>query len=151
MPRSITSLLPLLLLGLPCAWPNAVFAAESYDNCTGFIDTLPATISTQGTWCLRKDLGTAVTSGAAIAIATNNVTIDCNDFKLGGLAAGAGTLAYGIRAANRYNTTVRNCNIRGFFFGLQFWGGGHTVEDNRFDVDLDAGHDRSWRIFRSAS
>ncbi|HEY0661023.1 MAG TPA: hypothetical protein VGD21_06870 [Lysobacter sp.] len=63
-----------------------VQAAESYDNCTGFIETLPATISTQGTWCLKHDVGTAITEGNAVTIAANNVTLDCNDFKIGGLA-----------------------------------------------------------------
>ena len=116
-------------------WPGQAEAAESYDNCTGFITSLPATISTQGTWCLDKNLGTAMTSGNAITIATNNVTIDCNHFKLGGLAAGAGTFAFGISAVSRLNATVRNCNIRGFYRGINFEGagGGHLVEDNSFD------------------
>jgi hypothetical protein len=120
------------LLGSP-AMP--AHAAQSYDNCTGFIDTLPATISTQGTWCLRKDLSTSMTSGAAITVATNNVTIDCNDFKLGGLAAGTGTGANGIHAAGRLNLTVRHCNIRGFLVGLYADGGGHLVERNGFDAN----------------
>ncbi|HEY0661599.1 MAG TPA: hypothetical protein VGD21_09825, partial [Lysobacter sp.] len=73
------AVLAILLAG-PVA-PAPAQAAQSYDNCTGFIDSLPATITTQGTWCLRKDLSTAMSSGNAITIATNNVTIDCNDFK----------------------------------------------------------------------
>jgi len=102
---------------------------------------VPATITTQGVWCLRHDLSTAITSGNAITIATNNVTIDCNDFKVGGLAAGAGTESRGIYASNRLNATVRHCNIRGFLFGLVFegLGGGHVVEDNRFDSNTAAG------------
>ena len=108
-------------------------AAESYDNCTGYIDAVPAVLTTQGTWCLRHDVATSIASGTAITVATNNVTIDCNDFKLGGLAAGAGTAATGIGAVNRFNTTVRHCNVRGFFYGLSFSGGGHAIEDNRFD------------------
>ena len=43
-------------------------AGESYDNCVGFIDALPATITTQGTWCLRQDLDSAATSGIMIEI-----------------------------------------------------------------------------------
>ena len=114
---------------------NGATAAESYDNCTGYITSLPATISTQGTWCLKQDLSTAITSGQAIAVATNNVTIDCNDFKIGGLAAGAGTATSGIAATAKFNVTVRHCNIRGFFIGIYFsgGGGGHAIEDNRFD------------------
>jgi hypothetical protein len=45
-------------------------------------------IGKQGVWCLRKDQSTANTSGSAITINTNNVTVDCNDFKIGELAAG---------------------------------------------------------------
>jgi hypothetical protein len=127
----VMSLIFLMLLFLMPV--HAARAAESYDNCTGFIDVIPAVISTSGTWCLRSDLASGITSGSAITVATNNVTIDCNDFKLGGLAAGAGTLTRGISAANRFNTTVRNCSIRGFFYGIEFWGGDHTIEDNRFD------------------
>jgi len=117
------------------AGPGPARAAESYDNCTGFIDSLPATITTQGTWCLRKDVSTNMTSGSAITINTNNVTLDCNHFKIGGLAAGLGTTAHGVSAASRFNATVRNCNIRGFYRGISFSGsgGGHLVEDNSFD------------------
>jgi hypothetical protein len=127
--------LMLLTLALLLAAPCPARAAESYDNCTGTITSLPAVISTQGTWCLKTDLATAITSGQAILINTDNVTIDCNDFKLGGLAAGSGTLTIGIEASNRSNLTVRHCNIRGFYTGVSFdsSGGGHTIEDNRFD------------------
>jgi hypothetical protein len=130
--RHLTATLFLLagLIAVPAAR-----AAQDYDNCAGFIDTLPATITMQGTWCLRHDLSTEITSGNAITIATNNVTIDCNDFKLGGLAAGAATQTRGIYALHRLNATVRHCNIRGFYQGVQLGGtgGGHVIEDNRFD------------------
>jgi parallel beta-helix repeat protein len=121
---------------------GAARAAQSYDNCTGFITSVPAVISTQGTWCLKQDLATAIASGNAISVNANNVTLDCNDFKLGGLAAGAGTLAYGIAATSRANVTVRHCNIRGFLIGLFFSGAGssgHAIEDNRFDGNTYSG------------
>jgi len=110
----------LILMVVVASWliPHPADAAQSYDNCTGFITSLPATISTQGTWCLNKDVSTAVTSGAAITIAANNVTLDCNDFKLGGLAAGLTTQAVGVYALDRFNISVRHCNIRGFYFGI---------------------------------
>ena len=131
--HTLTGLVLLAVALLTPVLPLPAHAAQSYDNCTGFIDTLPATISTQGTWCLRHDLSTSIASGSAITIATNNVTIDCNDFKLGGLAAGTGTNAYGIYANGRLNLTVRHCNVRGFGYGLFAYGGGHLVEDNGFD------------------
>lgn len=134
----------LFLLAL-VAWTisSEARAAEGYDNCAGFIDSLPATITTQGTWCMRRDLSTAITSGHAITIATNNVTIDCNDFKLGGLAAGSATYAFGIYGAGIFNATVRHCSIRGFQSGLflsrNAAGGGHVIEDNRFEGNTRLG------------
>jgi hypothetical protein len=122
-----------------CVVPR-VQAAESYDNCTGFITSLPAVISTQGIWCLKQDLATAITGGYAIDIQTNNVTLDCNNFKLGGLAAGPSSNAYGINSENHLNATVRNCNVRGFNIGViiynTFGGGGHVIEDNRVEGNL---------------
>lgn len=131
---------PLFLLAASSAAPIPAMAAEGYDTCTGFIDSVPATIATQGTWCLRQDLSTAITSGSAITIAVNNVTLDCNDFKIGGLGAGVGTQARGVYAASRTNTTIRNCRIRGFLYGVDVQGGsGHTIEDNRFDANTRIG------------
>jgi hypothetical protein len=135
----------VVVLALMCcglfAYSPAAYAAQSYDNCNNFIDTLPATISTQGVWCLHKDLSTNITSGKAITIAANNVTIDCNDFKLGGLAAGPGSLATGIYAFDRQNATIRHCNVRGFYYGVVLGGigAGHLVEDNRLDNNLGLG------------
>jgi parallel beta-helix repeat protein len=116
-------------------------AAESFDSCEGrYIDSLPTTISTPGTWCLRRDASTAIVSGAAIQVASNNVTIDCNGYKLGGLAAGPASMASGISSAGRSNVTVRNCAVRGFYYGIQVeGGGGHLVEGNRLDNNLLTG------------
>jgi len=139
MNRSLYAL--MLVPALAAGTPGKAAAAESYDNCAGFIDAVPAVITTQGVWCLRADIATAIGSGAAITINTNNVTIDCNDFKLGGLGAGPGSFARGITANNRLNATVRNCAIRGFREGIAFIGassGGHLVEHNRLDGNLFA-------------
>jgi hypothetical protein len=118
-------------------------AAESYDNCVGFIDSLPATISTQGTWCLRKDLATTITMGSAITVATNNVSIDCNGFKVGNLAAGKATQATGLYADDRSNVSVRNCNVRGFLYGIQLGstgiGGNYRVIGNSVQGSTEVG------------
>jgi len=120
--------------------PAPAQAAESFDNCSGYITSLPATITTQGVWCLDRDLATNLASGSAIIVATNNVIIDCNDFKIGNLAAGAANTANGVTSVNRLNTTIRNCNIRGFFSGIFMnLGGGHLVEGNRLDGNLEHG------------
>lgn len=146
MTRRIPALAVFVLipLGLALASPSAN-AAESYESCSGFITSLPATITTQGTWCLDQDLSTTLTSGNAITIATNNVTLDCNHFKLGGLGAGLGTQANGVFAAARQNVTVRNCNIRGFYVGAILDGAGHVLEDSRFESN------RYYGVYVSAS
>lgn len=117
-------------------------AAQGYANCNNFIESLPAVITSQGVWCLRKDLSTGISSGEAISIATHNVTIDCNDFKVGGLAGGEETQAIGIATtAGRRNAIIRNCNVRGFNTGIQLRSGGdgHLVEDNLVDYSREAG------------
>ena len=120
--------------------PGRAGAAETYHTCTGFIDSVPTTLVTQGVWCLRQNLSTAITSGAAITVGTNNVTIDCNGFKLGGLAAGSASQTVGILSEERSNTSVRNCNVRGFHTGTRIWNGaGHVVEDSLFDSNLQYG------------
>ena len=113
-------------------------AAESYDACVGFIDSVPTVLTSKGVWCLRKDLTTAQIDGAAITIDANNVSVDCNGFRLGGLAAGPETEAVGIDGKPRLNAVVRGCNVRGFLVGIRLQengagDGGHVVEDNRLD------------------
>lgn len=128
-----TSLLLVLCTLAALSAPQQAKAAESYDNCIGFIDAVPATISSQGVWCLRHDVSTAIISGTAITIDANNVTIDCNGFKIGGLGAGINTSANGIQGS-KLNTVVRHCNIRGFNTGALLLGTS-IVEDNQFELN----------------
>jgi len=115
--------------------------AETFHTCGTTINTIPTLITTQGVYCLSHDVATAITSGNAIDIQTNNVTLDCNGYKIGGLAAGSTSLTVGVHAAaTRQNITVRNCGIRGFYAGINLQGGaGHLVEDNRLDNNLSVG------------
>ena len=125
------------LLILLAAAGEASRAAESYDGCTGYIDSVPAVVSSQGTWCLRDNVSTAITNGAAITVAANNVTIDCNDFKVGGLAAGALSFTSGIKASQSRNVSIRNCTVRGFYRGIDLGtGSGNLVEGNLVDHSL---------------
>src|SRR4249919_326642 len=113
--------------------------AETFHTCGTIIAIIPTVITTQGVYCLSHDVNTAITAGKAIDVQTNNVTIDCNGYKIGGLAGGTGSNAYGIFADTRLNITVRNCGIRGFYFGINLTGSGgagHLVEDNRLDNNL---------------
>jgi Right handed beta helix region len=131
------------LLALASLLPfHAAHAAESYDACTGTINALPATVSTPGTWCLKQNLATSAGTGAAITINGSDITLDCNGFKIDGSAAGAGTIARGVKAVSRSNLTVRNCAIRGFQYGVQIAGpdgGHHLVEHNAVSGNAYAG------------
>ena len=135
--------LGLVLVGT--ALPFGYLRAETI-GCTA-ITTLPATITVQGIYCLTGDLGTSILSGNAITIATNNVTIDLNGHKIGGLAAGPGTQANGIYALDRTNINLRNGTIRGFYYGVYVMddstyhdgSGGHVIENLRADYNTYAG------------
>lgn len=102
------------------------------------IVSLPAVITQQGIHCMKTDLATSATTGNAITINVNNVTIEMNGFKLGGLGAGVNTQATGIYANNRQNITIRNGTIRGFLHNVRIDGPqiggsstGHLIENIR--------------------
>ncbi len=133
-----------VLAGLACILPVSVARAEVQDCFT--IASLPATITMQGVHCLKSDLATSMTSGNAITINAPNVIIEMNGFKLGGLAAGAGTQARGIYALDRQNITIRNGTIRGFMYNIFLdatadaaASSGHLVEDMRLESARFAG------------
>ena len=94
---------------------NVVWAETT--ECT-IITSLPYTISTQGIYCLKENLVTDITSGSAITINSNNVVINLNGYRLGGLPAGPSTDAIGIYANEQENITIRNGTVRGFFIGI---------------------------------
>jgi hypothetical protein len=153
--RSIA--IALLALASLLGAPRTGNAADAYANCTGSITTVPVVIDVPGTWCVKQLLYVASASGSAIDIRTDNVTLDCNDFRLLELGDAATNQAYGIHASGRSNLTVRHCDVRGFYFGLyfQFGGAGDLVEDNRFEgnthvglqVDADDSQIRRNRVF----
>lgn len=124
------------------AFPKSAHAAESYANCNGVVASVPKTISTPGVWCVKQNLATASTSAKAINIASDNVTLDCNDFTVSG-PGGTGDTSIGIYTNNHINITVRHCNVQGFRYGLDFastgGGGGHIVEDNSFNANTSTG------------
>jgi Right handed beta helix region len=108
---------------------------------------LPYVITEQGSYCLVRNLSTAITSGAAISIETDYVTLDLRGLKVGGGAAGPSSLAVGVRAVDRRNVTVANGNIRGFWKGVllddtspdQTTAQAYRVEGIRADENIDAG------------
>jgi len=133
----------LIALGIMGLAPSSAQAETT--QCT-VISSLPAIISTQGVHCLKGNLSTNITTGNAIEITVNNVTIDLNGFKIGGLAAGLGTQARGIYASLRKNITIRNGIIRGFETGIFFQANniptisqGHLIENIRADQNTFTG------------
>jgi hypothetical protein len=75
----------------------------------------------------------------AIAVNTNNVTIDLNGFEISKTAGPPISVAFGIYAINRANITVKNGTITGFNQGIVFdYKSGlninynHVVENVRF-------------------
>jgi hypothetical protein len=136
-----TKLAASLLVMLALVLGAARVGAETVD-CTP-VTSLPAVITVPGVYCLTGNLATAITSGFAINIKTNNVVLDLNAFRLDGLAAGLGTNAAGIRAANRQNITIKNGTVRGFLRGIFLEGSvasqGYVVEDIRADQNTFIG------------
>lgn len=131
----------LMLLG----FQGAALAADG-DTCTS-ITSVPFTISLPGTYCVTKELPTpsTFTSGVAITISSNDVTIDLSGHTLSNLAAGTGTAATGIYALDQKNITVRNGTVRGFYIGIDLdatgsgASSGHLVENVRADFNSNVG------------
>ena len=136
-----------VLGALVLGWALASSPAGAETTICTVISSLPYTISAQGSYCLDRNVSTAITSGAAITVNVNFVVLDLNGFKVGGGSAGPGTQTSGVLAVNRQNITVKNGNIRGFFRGVYLHdtsGGftssqGHLVEDIRADQNTFAG------------
>jgi hypothetical protein len=132
----ILTLLATCLLLLPAQPAHA-----ETRRCTA-IESLPAVIGAQGVYCLKKDLSTSISTGEAIDIRANNVTLDCNHWKIGGLGGGPDTTAIGIRVVSRKGVTIRNCGIRGFQYGIHVTGSAavyQLLEDNRIDLSTTCG------------
>ncbi len=135
-----------LLLGLAISATFALISHASAETteCTEIL-SVPTVISTQGVYCFKKNLLSGNTAGAYIDIQVNNVTIDMNGFKLGGLAAGPTTTAIGIQADNRKNIVIRNGSLRGFFIGIELQeslsgsSSGHLIEDVLIDGAIVTG------------
>jgi len=89
-------------------------------NCTA-ITSLPYTIALPGPYCLIGDLSTSISTGSAITINSNSVTLDLNGYKLGG-TAGTSTAAVGVAATDRKYVTVKNGVIKGFDRAVDLFG-----------------------------
>ena len=139
----------LRLIGLAiigAALPFVSAQAET-SNCKP-ISSVPATITAPGTYCLTGNLfvGASPATGSAIAINTNNVTLDLNGYTLARQAADT-SAGRGILAYNQKNITVRNGRINGFAAAVVLMdtstdkssSGGHLVEGLRIDNSIVSG------------
>lgn len=106
--------------------------------CTS-VTSLPATISTQGVYCLKSNLVTSMgTDHNAITIRADNVTLDLNGWRVDGQAAGSGTLAVGI-FSEAANVIIKNGIVRGFSYGIYLYGRGALVRDMLVDQNTFVG------------
>jgi hypothetical protein len=80
------------------------------------ITSLPYTINGPGFYFLAGNLSYTNTTGVAITINHNDVTLDLMGFILVG--TGANSSATGIYMSSRYNVEVRNGTVAGFFYGV---------------------------------
>ena len=113
-------------------------AAQGDDNCVGYIQSLPATITTPGTWCLGYSVSFYLTSGVAISIQADHVTLDCLHQTLGNAASGNTAIA--VYANDRKGVTVRNCTLAYFDTGISLRNGQrHRVVDNLITHGLRRG------------
>jgi len=80
------------------------------------IDAVPAVISTPGHYCLAKDLTMSADAAAAIVIAANHVTVDCNEHAITRYSSSSAT--YGVLASERAWVNVRGCALHLFPTGI---------------------------------
>jgi len=89
-------------------------------DCTP-IESLPATISQPGKYCLAGDFTVNSASVRAVTIAADNVTLDCEGHSLRNLATSDAGTSEAIYAYGRNTVTVKNCRILGGFTnGISF-------------------------------
>jgi len=139
-----------LLLALSLALLVTVPPASAEDQDCDHLISLPGTrtttftISVPGIYCLDTDviMAASFTSGHAIEIAANYVTLNLRGHKVHGANAGTGTTAAGIFALNRRNVTVKNGTVWGFGAGVLLDSvslSGYLVEGIRAELNREIG------------
>jgi hypothetical protein len=97
------------------------------------ISSLPATISSSGSYVIAANHNLNMAQGAAITVNANDVTIDLQGFTISNIAAGVGTAAVGVYSLHRNRVTVRSGTLSGFHTGVMLHGervaGGCVAED----------------------
>jgi hypothetical protein len=98
------------LLATVILCPSAAHAA----SCTA-IAAVPTTISAPGNYCLVQNYTVNQGAGAAISIASNDVSLDCDGHSIRNLSTFNNGSSTGIYAYGQNNITVKNCRITGGF------------------------------------
>jgi hypothetical protein len=150
--RTAHLILALCLAALSLLGPRTAHAAPALDNCTGFVDALPATISAPGTWCLRANLVSGTWVGApyaAITIASDDVVLDCNGFGIRG--PGINSDYSGIQGYQRNRVTVRRCSVSRYRIGIVVEDYDDVASDVRYEdnVVTDIGYGGLWSSERN--
>jgi len=99
---------------LLAAAPLSAFAET---NQCSVITTLPATISNAGVYCINQDLTLAGSTGSAVTIGADSVTLDLNGHALRSNAA-ANTATAGVTVVGHKYFTIIDGTIAGFAEGV---------------------------------
>jgi hypothetical protein len=120
----------VILVAVSCL---AALGAAGVASACDPIPRVPETITRPGAYCVTRPLSTPIASGAAITIASSDVTLDLAGFTIAN-TAGPSTAADGIVAEGQ-NITIVNGTVRGFRRGVTVnfatgpaGGGGNRVE-----------------------
>lgn len=97
-------------------------------QCTGWIDSLPASINQAGYYCLTNNVSTS-DPGGAININASGVTVDCKDYALSHAdraneATGIGGGGFG----PVQDVTVKSCKLVDFATGIIFSTGSQRIQ-----------------------
>jgi hypothetical protein len=89
-------------------------AVSAYSQCKP-ISSLPVTLNQSGQWCVTADLIYSG-AGAAISIATNNVTVDLGGFRVTSANTSSGV---GVGGLNVNHVIIRNGSITAGYRGVE--------------------------------
>jgi len=111
--------------------------------------TFPIQINEPGSYVLTSNLSVAAAYVNAININADNVTLDLNGHCIYGPGTGRG-----IYAVNRYNITIKNGIVRGFYDGIYLYndydheGAGHRIEGIQASNN---GHDGIYALYSTVT
>lgn len=120
----------LVLAAVSSLWGAAAAHAQTV------IDSLPYTITANGTYVLNGNLNSSQTSGNLISINASNVTIDFQGHYIAGAVNNTSQTTVGISASERSNLTIKNGTIAYCSIGILIGGDG-SATTNSVDHQID--------------